>query len=77
MLSMTDLLEYALETEVPAAFVDRVLGSRPAWDDEFVRQLDQLAYEFRPDLAVWYIETDEQGRLSQLRLAPRAEQLNR
>ena len=77
MLSMTDLLEYALEAEVPEAFVDRLLSGRAAWDDEFVRQLDQLAYEFRPDLAVWYIETDDQGRLRQLRLAPRAEQLNR
>lgn len=75
MLRMAELLEYALETEVPASFVRRVLSRRSAWDAEFVRRLDQLAYEFRPDLAVWHIDTDEHGRLRQLRLAPRADQL--
>lgn len=77
MLRMAELLEYALETEVPAAFVNRVLSRRGSWDAEFIRQLDQLAYEFRPDLAVWHIDTDEHGRLRQLRLAPRTEQLKR
>lgn len=76
MLRMAELLEYALEAEVPEQFVNRVLSQRGSWDAEFVRQLDRLAYEFRPDLAVWHLETDEQGRLSQLRLAPRVEQLN-
>ena len=61
MLRMAELLEYALETEVPASFVRRVLSRRSAWDAEFVRRLDQLAYEFPPDLAVWHIDTDEQA----------------
>lgn len=77
MLRMAELLEYALEAEVPAAFVSRVLSRRGSWDAEFIRRLDQLAYEFRPDLAVWHIDTDEHGRLRQLRLAPRTEQLKR
>lgn len=67
---MSELLEYALDTEVPELFVDRLLDNRDNWDEEFVQKLDELAYEFRPDLAVWYLDADSQGRLLQLRLAP-------
>ncbi len=70
MQSLADLLEYAFSARVPQAFVDRLLSSPTDWDDEFIRLLDDLAYEFRPDLAVWYLSVDGEGRLSQLRLAP-------
>lgn len=53
MQSLADLLEYAFSARVPQAFVDRLLSSPTDWDDEFIRLLDDLAYEFRPDLAVW------------------------
>lgn len=75
MLSMTELLEYALETRVPDALVDRIMQASADWDEEFVRVLDNIAYEFRPDLAVWQVEADEVGRLRQLRLAPRVSRL--
>ena len=70
MLRMSELLEYALDTEVPDVFVDRLLANQDNWDEEFARKLDELAYEFRPDLAVWYMDTDPQGRLLQFRVAP-------
>lgn len=77
MLRMSELLEYSLQAKVPDVFVDRLLDNRDHWDDEFRRQLVELAYEFRPDLAVWYLDTDEQGRLLQFRLAPSASSLKR
>ncbi|HLR46147.1 MAG TPA: hypothetical protein VK092_03250 [Deinococcales bacterium] len=77
MLRMSELLEYALDADIPAVFLERFLQKRPQWDAEFVRRLDELAYEFRPDLAVWYLSADEHGRLHQVRLAPRLDQLPR
>ena len=72
---MAELLEYALDAEVPDVFVRRLLNNRDHWDEEFMRLLDELAYEFRPDLAVWYLDVDPQGRLLQLRIAPSASSL--
>lgn len=69
-LKMAELMEYALNTHVPEVFVERMLSNRFSWDHEFTRWLDELAYEFRPDLAVWYVTADTEGRLTQLRLAP-------
>ena len=69
-LKMAQLMEYALNTRVPEVFVERMLSNRFSWDHEFTRWLDELAYEFRPDLAVWYVTADTEGRLTQLRLAP-------
>lgn len=69
-LKMAELLEYALDTRVPEVFVERMLSNRFSWDHEFTRWLDDLAYEFRPDLAVWYVTADTEGRLTQLRIAP-------
>lgn len=77
MLRLAELLEYALDADIPDAFLERLLEERPHWDGEFVRRLDELAYEFRPDLAVWYVSADEEGRLHQYRLSPRLEQLLR
>ncbi len=75
MFSLTELLEYVLGSPVPDEFVNRIL-LQDQWDSEFVRRLDALAYEFRPDLAIWHIEADEAGRLTQLRLAPAVCDLN-
>ena len=69
-LKMAELMEYALNTRVPEVFVERMLSNRFSWDHEFTRWLDELAYEFRPYLAVWYVTADTEGRLTQLRLAP-------
>ncbi len=77
MLSMTDLLEYALAGSVPDVFVDRLLENSSEWDSEFESALDHYAYEFRPDLAVWHVEADDAGRLLQLRVAPRVKELVR
>lgn len=76
MLRMSELLEYALDAEIPGGFLERFLERRADWDAEFIRRLDELAYEFRPDLAVWYLNTDDEGRLLQFRLAPRVDQLH-
>ena len=69
-LKMAELMEYALDARVPEIIVKRMLSNRFNWDHEFTHWLDELAYEFRPDLAVWYVTVDASGRLTQLRLAP-------
>jgi hypothetical protein len=62
-VQLDELLVYALGGQVPEAFVSRLVRSRHLWDDEFRRRLEELAFEFRPDLAVWEITTDEDGEL--------------
>ncbi|MEX2535715.1 MAG: hypothetical protein WD273_08955 [Trueperaceae bacterium] len=75
MLQLNELLVYALGGQAPQRFVDRLVRSRHLWDDEFKRRLEELAYEFRPDLAVWEIETKDDGELVERRTAPALEQL--
>lgn len=69
-LELRDLLAYALGGEAPEGFVERLLRRRHLWDEEFRRRLEELAYEFRPDLAVWEISAAEDGRLVERRTAP-------
>lgn len=69
-VKLAELMEYALDARIPDVFVERLLRNRYRWDQEFSRWLDELAYEFRPDLAIWYVSVDSEGQLIQQRLAP-------
>lgn len=71
MLELRDLLTYALGAEVPQGFLEHLLRCQDRWDDEFRRRLEELAYEFRPDLAVWEIVVASDGQLRETRLMPR------
>ncbi len=62
-----EVLGYALCGAAPERFVERLVSS-PKWDDEFRARLEALAYEFRPDLAVWEVGVDEQGELTETRV---------
>ena len=66
--SLHDLLTYTLGCEVPAGFVERLIRRRHSWDAVFRRRLDEMACELRPDLIVWRIEVDAEGRLHETRL---------
>ena len=61
------MLSYALCGAAPERFVERLVSSRE-WDDEFRARLEALAYELRPDLAVWEVVVDEQGELTERRV---------
>lgn len=63
---LKEVLSYALCGAATERFVER-LTSRE-WDDEFRARLEALAYEFRPDLAVWEVGVDEQGELIERRV---------
>jgi hypothetical protein len=67
-LALEDVLCYALGAPIPRAFALRLRERRRAWDPEFRQRLDALAYELRPDLAVWEIEAAPDGRLAEHRL---------
>ncbi len=62
-----EVLGYALCGAAPERFVERLVSSRE-WDDEFRTRLEALAYEFRPDLAVWEVRVDEQGKVTERRV---------
>ena len=64
---LREVLSYALGGEAPERFIERLV-SRREWDSEFAARLEALAYELRPDLAVWEVEVDEQGRLRERRV---------
>lgn len=68
MLDLKDLLTYALGSQVPEGFVNHLVKHQEAWDEVFRAKLELYAYEFRPDLAVWEINSDEQGVLHEKRL---------
>lgn len=70
MLELRELLVYALGGQAPPGFVTHLVRSRHLWDDEFKRRLEELAYEFRPDLAEWEISTGEDGHLTERRVSP-------
>ncbi len=61
------MLSYALGGSAPERFVERLVSQRN-WDGEFAERLEALAYELRPDLAVWEIEVDERGQLRERRV---------
>jgi hypothetical protein len=75
MLELRELLDYAFEGQAPIGFVDRLVSSRHLWDEEFKRRLEELAYEFRPDLAEWEISMDADGVLVERRIAPTLDRL--
>ncbi len=64
---LKEVLSYALCGAAPERFVERLVSS-PDWDDEFRARLEALAYEFRPDLAVWEVGVDEQGKVTEKRV---------
>lgn len=65
---LKEVLTYALGGSAPERFVERLVTRRLEWDSEFVARLEALAYEFRPDLAVWELDTDAQGNLTERRV---------
>jgi hypothetical protein len=75
MLELRELLDYAFEGQAPIGFVDRLVSSRHLWDEEFKRRLEELAYEFRPDLAEWEISMGADGALVERRIAPALDRL--
>lgn len=75
MLELRDLLSYAFGGQVPQGFLEHLLRNRDCWDDEFKRHLDDLAYEFRPDLAVWELTVTDAGVLTERRLSPSVDDL--
>lgn len=64
---LREVLSYALGGSAPERFVERLVSQRE-WDSEFEARLEALAYELRPDLAVWEVEADEQGELRERRV---------
>ncbi len=64
---LREVLSYALGGSAPERFVERLVAQRE-WDSEFAARLEALAYELRPDLAVWEVEVDEQGQLFERRV---------
>ena len=64
---LKEVLSYALCGAAPERFVERLV-SRREWDGEFRARLEALAYEFRPDLAVWEIAVNKQGELIERRV---------
>jgi hypothetical protein len=75
MLELRELLDYAFEGRAPIGFVDRLVSARHLWDEEFKRRLEEIAYEFRPDLAEWEISMDADGALVERRIAPALDRL--
>jgi len=65
---LREVLSYALGGSAPERFVERLVVARRDWDDEFRARLEALAYELRPDLAVWVLEVDARGRLREHRV---------
>lgn len=60
---LKEVLAYALGGNVPEGFLEHLIRYQHAWDAEFTRRMNDLAYELRPDLAVWEIVVDEEGQL--------------
>ena len=64
---LKEVLSYALGGSAPEQFVERLV-TRREWDSEFEARLEALAYELRPDLAVWEVGVDAQGQLKERRV---------
>ncbi len=65
---LQELLSHALGGNVPQSFLEHLVKHRDAWDDTFTAKLDELAYEIRPDLAVWEIKVNRKGDFVEERL---------
>jgi hypothetical protein len=65
---LREVLSYALGGSAPERFVERLVKRRGEWDSEFEARLEALAYELRPDLAVWELGVDAQGQLKERRV---------
>jgi hypothetical protein len=65
---LKEVLSYALGGQAPERFVERLLTRQDAWDEEFAERLEALAYELRPDLAVWEFTVDDAGHLHERRI---------
>ena len=63
-----DLFAYVFSADVPNAFARHLLRHSDRWDAVFRRRIDELAYEFRPDLAVWELTVARDGSLGERRL---------
>lgn len=66
-VDLKEVLTYALGGSVPERFLERLIAYRDAWDEELERHLEELAYELRPDLAVWEVAVDDEGSLYERR----------
>ncbi len=67
-LDVKDVLCYALGGDVPEKFLDRLVEKNANWDEEFKGKLDEYAYEFRPELAIWELDVNRRGYLEEKRL---------
>lgn len=67
-LDIKDVLCYALGGDVPEKFLDHLVEKNASWDEEFKGKLDEYAYEFCPELAIWELDIDRQGQLEEKRL---------
>lgn len=65
---LQELLAHALSAEVPDSFLKHLVKHRKNWDDTFKQRIDELAYEIRPDLAVWELYVSKKGELREQRL---------
>ncbi len=74
-LDVKDVLCYALGGDVPEKFLKRLIENNASWDSEFKGKLDEYAYEFRPELAIWELDVDRKGHLEEKRL-PLVDMLN-
>lgn len=67
-LDVKDVLCYALGGDVPEKFLNRLVEKNASWDEEFKGKLDEYAYEFRPELAIWELDVNRRGHLHEKRL---------
>ncbi len=65
---LREVLSYALGGSAPERFVERLVTRKGEWDSEFKARLEALAYELRPELAVWELAVDAQGQLKERRV---------
>ena len=65
---LQEILSHALGGNVPQSFLEHLVKNRDAWDETFTSKIDDLAYELRPDLAMWEIQVDKQGQFIEKRL---------
>lgn len=63
-----DALNYALGGDVPESFLEHLIQHIHLWDSEFMRRLDEYAYELYPELAIWELEVTSENELVEKRL---------
>ncbi len=67
-VDLKDAITYALGGDVPESFLDHLVKHSHLWDSEFIRRLDEYAYELYPELAVWEVEVNQENKLMERRL---------